>query len=384
MATGRVPTTANSPLTAKGDLFTYSTAPARLAVGNNGEQIVADSAATTGLRYQGNYAAGKNKIINGDFYINQRAFTSNTGSGTYNFDRWVQVNGGTSGTLTTTPQTFTAGTAPVAGYEGKNYVQCITAAGASTNTYAVLEQKIEDVRTFAGQTVTVSFWAKAATGTPKIGIEFEQDFGTGGSPSATVYTSTSVTISTSWTRYSATVAIPSISGKTIGTTTPGFLGTNLWLSAGSDFAVRAASIGLQNATFQVWGVQVEAGSVATAFQTATGTIQGELAACQRYYLQIATGTSVPISLVWYDSATLIRGLYQMPVIMRTNPTLVQTTGTNYYTTQDGDGFNSLTLYNSSANVAAWYNNTEVSGTNSRPQGINTNNASASLGLSAEL
>ena len=51
MATGRVPTTANSPLTAKGDLFTYSTAPARLAVGNNGEQIVADSAATTGLRY---------------------------------------------------------------------------------------------------------------------------------------------------------------------------------------------------------------------------------------------------------------------------------------------------------------------------------------------
>jgi hypothetical protein len=39
MATGRVPTTANSPLTAKGDLFGYSTAPARLAVGNDGEQI---------------------------------------------------------------------------------------------------------------------------------------------------------------------------------------------------------------------------------------------------------------------------------------------------------------------------------------------------------
>jgi hypothetical protein len=39
MATGRVPTTANSPLTAKGDLFTYSTAPARLAVGNDGETV---------------------------------------------------------------------------------------------------------------------------------------------------------------------------------------------------------------------------------------------------------------------------------------------------------------------------------------------------------
>jgi len=69
MATGRVPTTANSPLTAKGDLFTYSTTQARLAVGNDGETIVADSAATTGLRYQANFAAGKNKIINGAFDI---------------------------------------------------------------------------------------------------------------------------------------------------------------------------------------------------------------------------------------------------------------------------------------------------------------------------
>jgi hypothetical protein len=52
MATGRVPTTANSPLTAKGDLFTYSTAPARLAVGNDGETIVADSSTATGLDWK--------------------------------------------------------------------------------------------------------------------------------------------------------------------------------------------------------------------------------------------------------------------------------------------------------------------------------------------
>ena len=51
MATGRVPTTANSPLTAKGDLFTFSTAPARLAVGSNGDTIVADSSTATGLKW---------------------------------------------------------------------------------------------------------------------------------------------------------------------------------------------------------------------------------------------------------------------------------------------------------------------------------------------
>jgi hypothetical protein len=59
MATGRVPTTANSPLTAKGDLFTYSTAPARLAVGTNGQSIVADSNAATGLAYIGGVYSAK-------------------------------------------------------------------------------------------------------------------------------------------------------------------------------------------------------------------------------------------------------------------------------------------------------------------------------------
>jgi len=51
MATGRVPTTANSPLTAKGDLFGYSTTQARLAVGTNGQVLTADSAETTGLKW---------------------------------------------------------------------------------------------------------------------------------------------------------------------------------------------------------------------------------------------------------------------------------------------------------------------------------------------
>jgi hypothetical protein len=289
MATGRIPTTANSPLTVKGDLFGYSTTQARVPVGNDGETLVADSSTTTGLRYGANFAAGKNKIINGDFTINQRGFTSNTTTLSFNFDRWFQSNGGTTGTLTVTPQTFTPGAAPIAGYEGSTFLQGITASGASADTVAVFQHKIEDVRTLAGQTMTFSFFARATTGTPKIGLEISQNFGTGGSPSATVMTSLgAVTISTSWARYSLTLAVPSISGKTLGTTNNSFLAANLWLSAGSDNATRASSIGLQNNTFQIWGVQVEAGSVATAFQTATGTLQGELAACQRYYYRTST------------------------------------------------------------------------------------------------
>jgi len=271
------------------------------------------------------FSAGKNKIINGDFNINQRNFTSNTTNGTYNFDRWVQTNGGTTGTLTVTPQVFTAGAAPVAGYESSNFVQCITAAGASVDTYAVYEQFIEDVRTLAGQTATISFWAKAASGTPKIALEINQSFGTGGSPSSNVLTAISaVTISTSWTRYTITFTVPSLTGKTIGTTAnTSCLGIFLWLSSGTNYASRASSIGLQNNTFQIWGVQLESGSVATAFTTATGTVQGELAACQRYYQ--STGAVV----AWQGNTTSGSNyavFVQLPVQMRAIPSL---TITNY-------------------------------------------------------
>jgi hypothetical protein len=58
MATGRVPTTANSPLTAKGDLFGYSTTQARVPIGTNGQVLTADSAETTGVKWATPAAAG--------------------------------------------------------------------------------------------------------------------------------------------------------------------------------------------------------------------------------------------------------------------------------------------------------------------------------------
>ena len=41
----------SSPLTTKGDLYTYSTANDRLAVGSNGTAVIADSLEATGIRY---------------------------------------------------------------------------------------------------------------------------------------------------------------------------------------------------------------------------------------------------------------------------------------------------------------------------------------------
>jgi hypothetical protein len=270
--------------------------------------------------------AGKNKIINGDFTFNQRAFTSNTTTASYNFDRWLQQNSG--GSFTVTPQTFTAGSAPVAGYEATNFLQGITATQSAAGDFAIITQRIENVRTFAGNTVTISFYAKANTGTPKIGIEVQQNFGSGGSPSATVSTPAgSITLTTSFARYSVTVAVPSLSGKTVGSTAnTSYLELNLWTSSGATNATRASSIGIQNFTASVWGVQLEYGSTATPFQTATGTTEGELAACQRYYWRTANKEQ-RFGLCFSFNTTQAYGTITFPVQMRTSPSVMDTTGT---------------------------------------------------------
>jgi hypothetical protein len=297
MSTGRLGAgdTAIQPtiFDAKADILTATAAdtPARLAVGSNDTVLTADSSTATGLKWAAaasvpeslGFTAGKNKIINGDFYINQRGFSSSTTAGAYGFDRWYLSD---NTTMTYSSQNFTTGTAPVAGYEGKSFMRGDVTTSSSSGEYAIIIQPIEDVRTFAGQTVTVSLWAKASSGTPKLGIELYQSFGSGGSAGVTS-NGQSVTISTSWTRYSVTISVPSISGKTIGTSSS--LDLNLWFSAGSNLATRSGSVGNQTAVIDVWGVQVEAGSVATAFQTATGTLAGELDACMRYYQEIQFG-----------------------------------------------------------------------------------------------
>jgi hypothetical protein len=263
----------------------------------------------------GQWAAGKNKIINGNFSVWQRGTSFNTTGLFFGPDRFKTFSySGSSATIS--QQTFSPGTAPVAGYEGQYFCRI-----SSTNTQNLLLQNIEDVRTLAGQTITVSFWAKSASAT-SVSIGFEQNFGSGGSTSVFAAMG-SASVTTSWARYSVSYAMPSISGKTVGTS--------------SYLQIYFASTTLNN-NLDFWGIQAEVGSTATPFQTATGTIQGELAACQRYYAAWNTASEVTdarIAMGLASSTTSAGFAIPLPVQMRVAPTTIDWTNTavNYITAE---------------------------------------------------
>jgi hypothetical protein len=346
----------NAIVDAKGDLIAASAAdtPARLAVGNNGETLVADSSTSTGLRYRADFAAGKNKIINGDFGIWQRGTSFTSTGNNYWADRWTCESNVTNRTLS--QQTFTPGTAPVAGYEGTYFARYATTQTGSFSSN--IRQHIEDVRTLAGQTATISFWMKADSART-IPIGYAQVFGSGGSGTvAAVITSFSVT--TSWQRFTATFSVPSISGKTIG--------TNSYLLPFFSFDNQAS------ATIDIWGVQLEAGSVATAFQTATGTIQGELSACQRYYqksynIDVAPASSTTVGATYFLNQVTASFPYVPTTYfrtqMRTTPTitLYGVTGTSGKITNNSTDVNGLTQGVGSSGFGAYVNNVSITAGN---------------------
>ena len=277
------------------------------AVGADGTTLVANSSASTGVSWAGpTFTAGKNAIINGDFGVWQRGTSfASPAAGAYNTDRFYYNYGGSGATRTISQQTFTPGTAPVTGYEGTYFWRLAQTVAGTSSTYDVLVQPIEDVRKFAAQTLTVSFYAKSDA-TRAITPTFVQNFGSGGSGSVTT-SGTSITTTTSWVRYTQTFAIPSISGKTIGT------------SSHLDLQMYFPNNTVQ--TIDIWGVQVEAGSVATPFTTATGTLSGELAACQRYYFRTtlsAAGAAI-IGFGTAQSTTVAMIGVKLPVTMRTIP-----------------------------------------------------------------
>jgi hypothetical protein len=261
----------------------------------------------------------RNKLINGDFFVWQRGGTQSS-AGHGSDDRWSNYHQGS--TKLHSREVFPLGQTAVPG-NPTFFSRTVVTSVAGANNLVVKTQRIENVRTLSGGNARVSFSAKADAARP-IAIELVQDFGLGGSPSApvTAIGSQKFNLTTAWQRFSATIAIPSIAGKVLGSADNDHLELIFWFDAGSNWNTRTASLGQQSGTFDIANVQVEEGTVETEFELRPRSI--ELVLCQRYFY-------AAISMIRYmtlpGTASNVRYLLQkFPVRMRVEPSIANITG----------------------------------------------------------
>jgi hypothetical protein len=267
---------------------------------------------------------GRNLLHNALLAVQQRATGPWTVSGSYTADRWAvgAVGGDTfSASLVAAAD---ADRAAIGDEATTTLLQVVFTGTSGTTSYSQLYQGIERIRRLGGKTVAFSFWARRTAGTaPKLGISIDQYFGSGGTPSAELQgTGVAITLSTTWTRYSGTIAIPSTSGKTLGTNSDDANYLSIWFSSGANNNAFAGGIGVQSGTVQFWGAQLEIGSVATPLEKPPDP-QVELAKCQRFY---QTGH---FNLIAYAAAGAGSGMgFPFPTPFRVPPQVIAATTTN--------------------------------------------------------
>jgi hypothetical protein len=337
----------------------------------------------------------RNRIINGGMQVAQRGTSPTmTGGGDYSLDRFGHYY--SSGAVTTAQSS----TAP-AGFTKSLLITVSTAA--SSPTYNFFYQKIEglnctdlDFGLSTASSVTLSFWVRSSvTGIYSVAITnydgdrayavqytinaantWEQKTITiPGDTTGTWYTNNSVGLYVRWNMGSA-------SGSRL-------ISAGSWQVANADGATGSTGantwVNTSGATFYITGVQLEKGTAATAFEYRP--YGNELALCQRYYYLHCSGTSKSIGRGGYFTAGQIECNIFFKVSMRVAPTLVATSGTNYYAGYRdgaGDSFNSVTIGSPSENQSLIYNNSEASGTAGQAVHWETSNASASIAFNAEL
>jgi len=279
--------------------------------------------------------ANKNLIINGAMQVAQRG-TSSTTSGYGSVDRFfVQIDGGT---VTHTQTAIASGTPYDEGFRNVlRLTNTATATGASDirNPFQYIEaQTIANSGwNYASSTsyVTLSFWVRSSVAQEFYGYLRSFD----GTEQAYSFSLGSLSADT-WTKVTKT--IPGNSNLTFDNNNGVGLQVNISPFFGTDYTDAGNTVntwgafasssrtpdytntwaGTTNATFDVTGVQLEVGSVATPFEHRS--FGDELARCERYYQIIRSCDRES-----YGSSTSLTGSIHYRTVMRANPT-VEVTG----------------------------------------------------------
>lgn len=162
----------------------------------------------------------------------------------YTADMWVAGCG--DGAITVARGTRALGSAPTWTLGCSKYTADVTFTTPTTSNPALFGGRLERVTSLAGQSVTVSASLSSSAAVSITGIQVTQVFGSGGSPSSNVVSTTSVSWSVSSTeaKFSAKVAIPSVSGKTLGTSGGDFTQICLVFANGTTGTVHVSQIQL--------------------------------------------------------------------------------------------------------------------------------------------
>lgn len=227
-----------------------------------------------------------NRIIDGNFnfWSKGTSFPLSAGAVSYVADVWIGACGTGGGATATVSRNgpFVVGQEPPGSATPTGYVLSFAQTVASTVTPSFVAQAIENVSTGQNRSMTLSMWLYTNSGTQTItSVSLVQNFGSGGSPSAALTTNTTVNwvLTTVPQKFSVRIDVPSISGKTLGTT------------AGTDFLRVQVNLPL-NTTFTIntfqWKLEdCPAGAPATGIPTAfvVQPLNVERAAVERFYMQ---------------------------------------------------------------------------------------------------
>ena len=342
-----------------GNVGIASTQPqTRLDIGNGGFQVGPTGIATVTTINTTNIInatplTNRNLMINGAMNVAQRGTSSTSTTGGYHtVDRFRYAIGGYDEAATHAQVDVASGTDPYKlgfrkAFKVTNGNQT---SGVGSNDYIQLDYYVEaqdlansgwDI-TNPNSFLTFSFWMKSSVSQfftfairCKDGTEHVINF------------KTPVLSADTWTKVTKT--IPGNSNLTVNNDNGQgfqimffpFLGTayttvglaeDTWSSwASSKHGVPNTSTWwtTNDATWEITGLQLELGSVATPFEHRS--YGDELSRCARYYQKIAEGNQKAIAIAYGYNGTYLDWVLHNPMgPMRTNPSLDQVNGTGYY------------------------------------------------------
>jgi hypothetical protein len=267
----------------------------------------------------GSTPSANNPVINGGFDIWQRGTSFAMSSAGYSADRWYQSarSGETISRQTTSDST---------NLPFIQYCARVARDSGNTSTDAIrIVTLFESVNSipFAGKTVTLSFYARRGanfssasnvlTAQLATGTGTDQNLLAGGYTGTAYPIGDNVTLTTTWQRFTLTGTVASTATEL----TLLFYFVPVGTAGAADY-------------FEITGVQLDVGSVALPFRRTGGTIQGELAACQRYYQKsyeqgTAPATNTTNGAIDYAVGTATTSPLGIPIIfpvtMRIAPTV---------------------------------------------------------------